>query len=87
MAKALLILADRALPKTHDMALLLSLVGPVPGLPDEERAFLEGLTAWGVRMRYPSAGDVMLPGTADIREALRCIDRLATLVRAAIDAP
>jgi HEPN domain-containing protein len=87
LVKALLVLAARPFPKTHNMARLLALLGPVPGLSDECRKALADLTPWAAHTRYPMADDEDLPGTAEIRTALGQVDELATLVRAAIDAP
>lgn len=87
LLKGLLVLWGLPFPKIHDMALLLQRVGPVEGLSEANRPTLEDFTPWAVDTRYPLPDDAALPVAQELAGALAAIDRLATLVRAAIDTP
>ncbi len=82
MVKAMLILAGRNVPRSHDLTHLLRLLGPHPGLGDALATSLGDLTPWAISGRYPLPSDRQEPDAADVAASLGLLDRL----RAALDA-
>lgn len=83
LLKALLVLAGRPVPRTHDVQRLLGLVGPLPGFSEPEREMLGSLTVWAGTGRYPDVTDSGNPEAEDVALALPVIEGLAAHVRAA----
>jgi HEPN domain-containing protein len=85
IAKALLISAGVAVPKTHDLAALSALVGPrYPALAATLGA-LEVITVWGFAYRYPPEEESSaLPDRAEIAKRLHDIEALRQSASAVI---
>lgn len=84
LVKALLILADEEVPKTHNLADLLERLGPSPTIDATWAPVLTGMTLWAFAGRYPDGPPepdaAMLAATLPVVEALR--DRVAALLQA-----
>ena len=85
IAKALLVAAGVAFPKTHDLAALSTLAGPRYPALAARLAALEPITVWGFAYRYPpeEEGDAA-PPSADVERRLRDIEALRQSAAAAI---
>lgn len=84
LVKALLILADQEVPKTHNLADLLERLGPSPAIDAAWAPILTGMTLWAFAGRYPDGPPepdaATLAATLPIVEALR--DRVAARLQA-----
>lgn len=78
LVKALLILADREVPKSHDIGKLIERLGPVPGLDAELAATLAEYTDWAFAGLYPDQDPE--PTAEQVAAALPPVDRLRALV-------
>lgn len=87
IAKALLVAAGIAFPKTHDLAALNALASPHFAALAPALAALEPITVWGLAYRYPpeEEGDAA-PAPADVQVRLGEIEALRRAASAAIRA-
>lgn len=82
LLKALLVLHGTAVPRTHDLAHLLSLTGPPPGMDAAAAEEIAAISPWSVATRYPGLDDVGQPLAAEVAAILPLLDGLARAVAA-----
>ena len=79
LVKAVLVEANIAFPKTHDIAALVGLLPSGHRLKDRQKSF-EKLTPYGVAYRYPSEDEWEVPTAASIEDWKREIDAARSMV-------
>lgn len=84
--KALLVLRAVSVPRTHDVAHLLALVGLPPGLDRSQAEELAATTSWAVQTRYPDIDDGGGPTRDDVQAMLPTLDLLLAALRMALHA-
>ena len=86
LVKALLVLADKEVPKSHDLARLLGLLGAESPVPADLSAGLGAITGWVVTGRYPTTrGKDRTPDAEAVVAALALVARLDAIVAEALD--